>query len=175
MVFTTFTNGTTANADEVNANFTETRGLLHTKTFTSATERTGTGDTMADTATTFTLTTDEKAIIIGYEITADLLGSNTGPVYPTAVGLKLTGSNLGTYYLTSVWSSTSSLAIGITSGGTVINTYQNGVFNGNSVFLSLADTSTTLTLMARSGNPSANWAFRNVTLKIYYVNYSTVD
>jgi len=91
----TFTNGTTADADEVNDNFGAVE--IHRKIHTDATERTHTGDTnLTDTATTFNFSAPVGSLILGVRFACELKNSNAATT--TSATLHLNGVNLTDVY-----------------------------------------------------------------------------
>ena len=94
MAWTTFVDGTTAVAGEVNANFDSL--VLHKVLYTDATERTHTGSTeWTDTATAFTLTVSGGCVLVGGTFRAQLRNEDA---QTAGAQLKVTGSTITTTY-----------------------------------------------------------------------------
>jgi len=158
-VTNTFSAGVnTSFSSELNTNFTET--TIHTKTHTDATERSHTGDTdWTDTATTFTVSAN-GGILTGIRYVADLKHS-AGSGDLTSVRLKITGTNLGTYYAAAfpaVTGTTPDLLFNVfttdatrylmDNGGTSYGTRQTSVTD----ILLLLDDTTTITVQIKTSD-----------------------
>lgn len=160
-------NGDILYASEVNTFY---NGLSKIKTYTNS----GTGLTTAST----TITTTTSGLLIGIRLSCNF----SNPTYQSWFRLKITGSNLGTYY-------------GITKdgsnlyreyeGGTITNDYTNvpnscyytivgGItqasnFASYNCYLKLLDTTTTITL-ERVATANADGTFGPLTLEILYID-----
>ena len=175
MAWTTFVNGTTADADEVNANFDSL--VLHKVLYTDATERTHTGDTSwTDTATTFTLTVSGGCVLVGGTFRAELR-NDTSNKYAGAQ-LKVTGSTITTTYgrtdrKDNLWNDTRGVwltsASTFTWGALFVYSTVWYFVNWNVPFpLILPDDATTFTVQLCPSDAGTTAEIKNVTLELWY-------
>lgn len=174
MTIKTWSDGETLYAADLNGNFTESYGLIHKKSFTSATERTSTNTTREDTATTFSLTPSySTANIIGLRFKANMHGSG-GPVSTCELSFKIAGSNLGTVYFGlygQVSKTNTNPGLIISSAAAAYDDIVDIYLGAN---LQLQDTSNTITIQIRSSNGNTVYA-KDIELDIFYTLKSTTD
>jgi len=174
MAWTTFVDGTTAVAGEVNANFDSL--VLHKVLYTDATERTHTGSTeWTDTATAFTLTVPGGCVLVGGTLRAQL--RNDSAQYAGAQ-LKVTGSTITTTYgrtdrKDNLWDDTRGVWLTSASTSTWGAFFVNGTswnyVNWNVPFpLILPDNATTFTVQLYPADAGTTAEIKNVTLELWY-------
>ena len=176
MAFTTFTNGTTADADEVNANFTDTR--VHKVAFTDATEISHTGDTgYALLATSFIFNAPANSLIIGGALTVEMKSSNSA--YIASAGMKWTGATMTDTYLELTkmthtatersylpsWTEPASAVSLFTTNGTAFDT-----FSAPLPAFIVVDAATTIEFVGKINNAAGTVSVKDIVLEIFYVN-----
>jgi hypothetical protein len=182
MVTYEFTNGTVADADEVNQNFTDVeegyQGLVHRKQFSDATERSTSSSSWTDLGYEFTLTAPVNSLIIGFYLNFEMKGTN--PSYDNEMNLKISGTNLGDYFLINKFANeldrTNQPSLDTVEGRlcfTNDTTYQDFAATGFTP-LNVLDATTTINVRGKA-NPSSGTVLRNVTLDVVYINSFTED
>ena len=159
---------------------------IHRKKFSTATERTHTGDTsMTDTATTFTFVVPATSLIIGGEFRCDLKisgASKTG-----AVDLKFVGTSLGTTYFTAgkrhITTSTGEVIFGATFAASsntagIVSQFNDSTYDTMSVpinSLAILDASTVITVRIRTNDAAQTVSMQNAELDLVYVEVFKED
>ena len=163
-----FTNGTSADADEVNDNFDGV--VLRRKRHSYATQVNFTTGSYVE-ATNFTITAPVGSLIIGLQFECEFKDYSTGT---TSAILKIDGTNLGSKYLENglVCESVSGgFFIGGTESYTFATTNNNycdfTAYTGG--FLELLDTTTTISVLGRNSAPS-NGYIRNIVVNVLYIS-----
>ena len=179
MAWTNMTNGTLPDADEVMDNFAEI--IHHRKIISSAGEETHTGDTnWTDTSCTATLTGMLNAMVLGVTITAEMKNSDANQT--ASATLKISGTNLGTKYVTMGSArhlgAASYSAFLVGSVGSLVsvtdNSYQVVVAAGSPI-LKCLDASTTFMVQFMTSDGTDTAYIKNMIVEIVYVNRFTED
>jgi len=172
-ILNTFTNGTLADATEVNANFL---GVISRKQFSDATLRTHTGDTnWTDSGTSFTFTATAGAMILSMHLKCQMKIDGAATAYAT---LKITGATITDTY------GDNQLLFDTTG---TFNTYAETWHTAESGLLTTDDTSfvnmaatmpplttpdasTTIDVRISTNDGARTVSIQNVTLDILYVD-----
>jgi hypothetical protein len=163
----------------------DSRAILRYKTNSTATERTTSSATYADTLTAWTFTFPANSVIIGYRVEADIHSSST---YFAGLRFKFVGSALGTQYLAnqnSVANPTTQdnepvmdadhadTADLLAQSGAGYNTVPNA--KSGLLMLPITDTSIVVTAQIRSSNASGMTAAKNISLTLFYTDGIKAD
>ncbi len=178
-----FYSGTTSDNFALNGitNEVNRKGVIHRKVYSSAAEVTHTGNTtMTDTAKTFNLTAPVNSLIIGINYVATI--KNSDSTRQTRTNLKISGTNLGTYYCISnlvyLYKGSSTETISPTISTTETGLFSNygdtyRVFSANiNKPLKILDNTTTFTVKLQT-TASGNTAYiKDVVIEVIYIeNY----
>ena len=185
----TFFAGTTSDTDKLNGitNEVNRKGVIHRKVYESAAQVNVSGSSFTDTAKTFDLAAPINSLITSITYKCEL--SNNTSNNASITDIKITGTNLGTKYLTGYFSYLPNTNLEFTRSPVISDTAEtNGIFYWSGSYgtfnkfgvtssepLKILDATTTFTIRLKRGEHAFDALLKNAKIEVIYIENYTED